>query len=608
MEERLQTLNKKANELPLLPGVYIMRGKDKKIIYIGKAKILKNRVTQYFRSQERHNEKVRQMVAHVQDFDYIICDSEFEALILEASLIKQNNPKYNIKLKDDKGYHYIHITDEKWKRISEEKMPLPDGENIGPFNSSSIVRQSLDEAKKIYKLPLCSKSFSDDMKKTRPCLNHFIGLCQAPCAGKVTYAEYIDSVNGAIEFLKKGSSETVKVLTQRMNDCAERLEFEKAAKLRDKINAIHKIVEKQKVVLTKIDHADVVAFVKGQKNACFEVFRFRGGSLCDREHFFVDSATEDSEARSQFLFQYYSMRADIPQKIITDGAVQSAQQLEQWLSEKSGKRTSITIPQKGESKQLLEMCRSNAAERVAQKEGRALHEAAVLDELRALLGLNKIPEYIEAYDISNTAGQDNVAGMVVFKNGKPLKKAYRKFAIKSFEGQDDYASMREVLTRRMLEYEEHRPQDSGFGRLPDVILIDGGIGQLHAVLPVLEKYQMQDHVFGMVKDSHHKTRALVGRDGEIAIKPTRMVFKLITEIQDEVHRFSVAYHHQKASNRTFSLQLTAIEGIGKTKAENLMKHFKSLNAVAAADIDALKEVQGITEKNAQAIYDFYHRF
>lgn len=607
-DKRLDRLLDKANALPLLPGVYIMRNKNGEIIYIGKAKKLKNRVSQYFRSQERHNEKVRQMVAHVSDFDYIIVDSEFEALILECSLIKQNSPKYNILLKDDKGYHYIHITNEPWRRITAEKQLKSDGENIGPYNSSYMLRQAVDEAKKIFKLPTCSMTFSDNMKRARPCLNAYIGLCCAPCSGKIGRKEYDENVSGAIEFLKKGSADTVKELERQMNDAAEQLLFEKAAKLRDKITAINKLSEKQKVVSSPYPEQDVIAFVKGEKHACFEVFVFRGSRLVDREHFFVDYLTTEEEARSQFIASYYAMR-DVPHRIMIDGEVDDFESIAEYLRQKRKKSVDIMIPQRGEQKQLLDMCRNNAAERVAQKEGAYLRDTAVLDELRSLLGLKTVPEYIEAYDISNMAGKDNVAGMVVFRNGKPLKAAYKRFAIKSFEGQDDYRSMNEVLCRRMDEYEKHKNdgENYGFGKMPDLILLDGGKGQLSAVMPVLEKYGMQSRTFGMVKDSHHRTRALVGQYGEIAIKPTRPVFRLITMIQDEVHRFAIGYHHKKSEKASLEMQLCEIEGVGKTRAVSLLKAFKGINEIAAADVEQLCGVKGITKTVAQNIYDFFRK-
>lgn len=604
--ERLKRLRDKANALPLLPGVYIMRNKEGKIIYIGKAKALKNRVVQYFRSGSSHAEKVRRMVENVEDFDYIICDSEFEALILECSLIKQHSPKYNILLKDDKGYHYIHISDEPWPRITAEKQLLSNGENIGPYNSFYTVRKAVEEAKKIYRLPICSRTFNDNMKQARPCLNAHIGLCRGVCTGKVSHEEYLESVKGAVDFLKKGSADTVKELTIEMEAAAENLEFEKAARLRDTIDAIRRLNEKQKVVMAPVENQDIIAFVEGEKYACFEVFVFRNARLCDREHFFVDAASDDNTLRSEFLMQYYSIRSDIPQKILLDKMPEDNESIERYLSEKVNKKVSLFVPLKGGQKELLNMCRENAAERVAQKEGMKIRQTQVLDELRSLLGLKSIPRRIEAYDISNTAGTHNVAGMVVFCDAKPYKNAYRKFAIKSFSGQDDYGSMREVIERRMQEYEKNKNTDNEFGVLPDLILLDGGAGQLSAVLPVLQKYGMQYNVFGMVKDSHHKTRALVSQYGEIAIKPTRSVFTFISTVQDEVHRFAISYHHSKASKSALSLQLLQIEGIGKTRAENLLKSFGSVDKIASADVESLAAVKGMTVSSAQKIYDYFH--
>ncbi len=602
---KLEVLQQKALSLPKLPGVYLMRNKAKEIIYIGKAKALKNRVTSYFASQENLWIKVRQMVSHVDDFDYIICDSEFEALVLECSLIKQYMPKYNILLKDDKGYNYISVTDEEYPRLLAVKQLPKDGKVLGPYYSNYYLNNALSQAKKIYKLPLCTKTFSKKTQKNvRPCLNHFIGLCSAPCAGKISKKDYIESVNGAVEFLKKGSKETLKSLEIQMNELSENLEFEKAAKVRDKIIAIEKLTEKQKVVMSRFKNQDVIAFVSGDKKDCFEVFRFQNYKLCDDEHFFVEDVLEPTQKRAQFIIQYYSIRDDIPKRIVVDGEVEDKSQIEKMLTEKSGRNVEIVIAQKGEQKSLVEMCRLNAAERVSKIDGLSIRDTKVLDELQTLLGLKALPKYIEAYDISHTAGKDNVAGMIVYKDGVAYKKAYKRFAIKSFQGQDDYGSMREVLARRFENYEKNKGEE-GFGTLPDLILLDGGIGQLNAVLPIVEKYGFLDKTFGMVKDNHHKTRALVGRYGEISIKPTRSVFKLITSIQDEVHRFAIGYHRKKSAKSMMQTQLTEIEGVGSKRAQNLIKHFKDINKIATATIEELQSVAGITKKCAESIYNYY---
>ncbi len=606
MKEKLEILQKKALSLPMLPGVYIMRNAQKEVIYIGKAKALKNRVSSYFASQENLWIKVRQMVNNVEDFDYIICDSEFEALVLECSLIKQYMPKYNILLKDDKGYNYISISNDEYPILKAVKQMPKDEKVLGPYYSSFYLNKALAEAKKIYKLPLCTKKFSSNTSRNvRPCLNYFIGLCSAPCAGKISKKDYIESVNGAIGFLKNGSKETLKTLKEQMQVCSENLEFEKAAKLRDKIISIEKLAETQKVVMSKHKEQDVIGFVNGDKKDCFEVFRFKNYKLCDDEHFLVEDILEASQKRSQFIVQYYSIREDIPKRILVDGVVEDKEQIEQMLTDKSGHKVEIIIAQKGEGKKLVEMCKLNAAERVSKIDGLSIRNTKVLDELQLLLGLKSLPKYIEAYDISNTAGSDNVAGMIVYKDGVPFKKAYKRFAIKTFEGQDDYGSMREVLSRRFENYEKQKGEE-GFGILPDLILLDGGIGQLNAVLPIVEKYDFADKTFGMVKDNHHKTRALVGRYGEIAIKPTRSVFKLITSIQDEVHRFAIGYHHKRQSKNLLTMQLTEIEGVGVKRAKSLLKHFGDINKIATASVEELMNAEGITKKCAESIYAFYH--
>ena len=415
-DDRLSRLRAKARQLPLQPGVYLMKDSTGKIIYIGKAKALKNRVTQYFGShQERHLEKVRQMVARVADFETIICDSEYEALVLECSLIKQNQPKYNILLKDDKGFRYIRVTPPPWTRIDEAKAIADDGaQYLGPYNSNFVVSQSVDEALKAFKLPQCGKVFPRDIGKERPCLNYFIGLCAAPCAGKITEAAYAEAANGALLFLKGGSAAAVERMTAQMEAAAERLDFEEAARLRDRISAVKKLSERQKVMMSKVPEQDVIASAKGAQNTCFEVFRFEAGRLTDQESFFVDTPEDEAEARYEFLLQYYSMRQRIPPQITLDFAPADEDLLLDWLSRKAGRRVYVHVPQKGEQLQLVTMCRQNAAERVAQRAGRALRETAALDELARLLGCPRPPEYIEAYDISHTAGTETWRGWWCF--------------------------------------------------------------------------------------------------------------------------------------------------------------------------------------------------
>lgn len=598
-------LRKKAMTLPLRPGVYIMKNKNKKIIYIGKAKKLKNRVSSYFGSHSNHSLKVIRMVENVDDFDYILCDSEFEALVLECSLIKQHQPKYNILLKDDKGYNYIKITDEEFPRIRECKQISDDGaEYIGPYTSGFSVKQAVDETLRIFKLPRCNKRFPNDYAKSRPCLNGFMGICSAPCAGRITKEEYADNIKDAVAFLKGGSTKTLKEMQLKMESLAENLEFEECAVLRDRIKAIKNLEEKQKVVSINVPEEDVFALVNSNKKACFEVIRFQNGRLTDSEFWLIDAVDNLPQSRFELIERYYSMRERIPSRIALDGEVEDEELLKEFLESKRGKKIDFIHPQRGEHLQIVNMCVNNANEHLAQYQGRLGRELAALEELRNLLGLSKIPEYIESYDISHTFGADNVAGMVVFNNGRPMKKAYKRFAIKGFDGQNDVGSMQEVLTRRFNHYYNDE-EGSTFKILPDLILLDGGAQQVNAVLPVISKMGLNVPVFGMVKDSKHRTRAIALSGGEIEINSHRKAFTLVSSIQKEVHRFAVTYHHTKHKKSTLSTSLTKIEGIGDKKAKLLLKHFKTVTAVKEATVEQLSAVSGISRRDAESIYKYY---
>lgn len=606
-EKHKKELRARAMKLPLHPGVYLMHDKSGKIIYIGKAKALKNRVSQYFGSDKNHDEKVRQMVAHVDWFEYILTDSEFEALVLECSLIKQHTPKYNILLKDDKGYSYIRVSKGPWPRISEAKQIADDGaEYIGPYVSGWSVKQSVEAAQKIFRLPTCNRVFPRDIGKGRPCLNYYIKQCCAPCRGKISEEEYREAVQDAINFLRGGSAESVRELTQRMEEAAEKLEFERAARIRDYLAAIKKTAERQKVVCSKIPEQDVIAMTQGSGKTCFQVFRFENGRLTDRETFFINGTGMPKAVRGEFLERYYSMRDRIPPRVTLDGPAEGQELLSRWLSEKAGRKVTITVPQKGEQAKLADMCRNNAAEQLAQATGRTGREASALDELARLLGLPEPPAYIESYDISNLAGEENVAGMVVFENGRPLRSAYRRFKIKTVVGQDDYASMREVISRRLEEYEKNKDSGEGFGRLPDLILLDGGKGHVAAVQPILDAAGYNIPLFGMVKDDRHRTRAIAKNGGEIAINSNRSAFTLISTIQDEVHRFAIGYHRQLRKKSTISSTLLSIEGVGPVRAKALLKRFRTVAAIGDADLQELIETPGITEPAARNIYNYFH--
>lgn len=598
-------LRKKAMALPLNPGVYIMKNKDKKIIYIGKAKALKNRVSSYFGSHSNHSLKVIRMVENVDDFDYILCDTEFEALVLECSLIKQHMPKYNILLKDDKGYNYIKITKEEFPRIREAKQMLDDNATyIGPFVSTFSVKNAVEETLRIFKLPQCNKKFPRDYNKSRPCLNGFMGICCAPCNGRITKEEYKSAINDATAFLKGGAKKSVEEMERRMYEYSEAMEFEKAAKLRDRIKAIKNLEEKQKVVSINVPEEDVFALVNSSKKACFEVIRFKQGKLVDSEHWIIDSVDDIEQARFDLIERYYSIRSDIPGRIAVDGEITDEDLLKEYLERLREKKVEFIHPQKGEHLSIVNLCIKNANEHLAQNQGRLGKEMAALEELGKLLGLPKPPEYIESYDISHTFGADNVAGMVVFHNGRPMKSAYKRFAVKGFDGQNDVGSMNEVLTRRFNHYYEDGA-DSTFKILPDLILLDGGQPQVNAVLPVIKKMNINVPVFGMVKDNRHRTRAIAFDGGEIEINSHRSAFTLVSRIQEEVHRFAITYHHKKHQKSSFTSSLLRIDGIGEKKAKALMKHFKTVSAIKEASVEELAQVSTISQSNAQSIYNYY---
>ena len=608
MNPKLGELRAKAMALPLQPGVYLMKNSSGDIIYIGKAKKLKNRVSQYFGSQNHHTEKVRRMVDNVDDFDYIITDSEFECLILECSLIKQHSPKYNILLKDDKGYSYIRVTDEPYRRLSYALQKADDGARyIGPYKSSWYVKSSIEEANKIFGLPTCSRRFPEDFGKQRPCLNFHIKQCCAPCTGRVKLADYNERVESALDFLSGDSAQTARLLQERMTAAAEELDFERAARYRDQLAAMKKLRDKQKVVDIRIDELDVIAVALDGSRGSATVLRFSGGRLYDTENFLIDDVDDIVVFRSEFVLRYYTLRSEIPAHIALDGDLDDIDNTALWLSEKKGRRVYLNVPQRGVQKDLVDMCLKNAYEALGQQRGVTGRQLSVLEELRALLGLDKLPEYIESYDISNLAGQDNVAGMVVFENARPLKSAYRKFKIKTFSGQDDYGSMAEVLTRRFEEYSKarERGEAEGFGRLPDLILLDGGKGQVGAALPVIAAAGLDVPVFGMVKDDLHRTRAIVSDSGEIAIRPNRAVFTFVTNIQDEVHRYAISFNRQQR-RKTLGSSLEEIPGIGKKRAKELLRYFRTIGKISSASVEELEQAPGMTRPAALSVYKYYH--
>lgn len=606
--KKLEELRKKAGALPERPGVYIMKNSSGEIIYIGKAKVLKNRVSQYFGSQNKHSSKVLRMVENVHDFDYIMVSSEFEALVLECSLIKEYMPKYNILLKDDKGYSYVKITEKDgWKSIASVLQKDDDSAvYYGPYTYSDSVSEAVREAVDIYKLPHCGKKFPRDIsKKNRPCLNYHIKLCSGACAGKISEEENNSNVDDALELVLGGKKKITDKLKEEMQEASDALEFEKAAKIRDKLRSIERVSKKQHVVALKCPDQDVFGIESIDEKTCINVLNIRGGTIVKTDNFIVDKPDSTEEEYIALIAAYYSSRDDYPDRICMDFDFSDQSFIYEYLNRLSGKKISVVNPKAGESFTLLEMAKRNASEKLSRVLSYNDKKKAVLYELKELLGLQEFPAVIEAYDISNMNGSENVGGMIVYINGSPSKKNYRKFMIKSFEGQDDFRSLAEVLTRRIGEYHINKDVPEGFGLKPDLILLDGGAGQVSAVKAVLEERDFDVPLFGMVKDGKHRTRAITTGGQEITITDNRSVFSFISEIQEEVHRYAIGYHRTLKKKNTFVSELTLIPGVGEKKAKNLMTAFRNIENIKKADIDELCKVPGINEKQAQIIFDYF---
>ena len=604
--EHVKDLREKARRLPAEPGVYLMRDEGGKIIYVGKAKALRTRVSSYFRSLEKHQEKTLRMVHAARDFETIVTGSEFEALVLECSMIKQYRPKYNILLKDDKGYHYLRISADAYPRISAEKQIVSDGARwIGPYTSSFVVGQTVDEVNKAFQLPTCKRKFPEDFGKARPCLNYHIEQYVGLCRGRISRQAFAEIIEQAEQFITRGATDTLELLAARMEAASEVLDFERAAFYRDRIRAIEKMTALQSVVFTRAEDADVLALLQNGNESCVALLKIRGQRLVDKQTFQLGEIDSLMGARADFILSYYGEAdADIPGSILMDGECEDSELIERYLRENRGRKVTLHHPTRGEGARLVKMAAANAAQHMAHKIERTGKELAALDELARLLGLHCPPQYIEAYDISNYGGQTMVGGMVVFENGRPLKAAYKKFNIKTLSGPDDYGSMREVLSRRFARYLEEK--DSGFGRLPDLILLDGGAGHVGAVQPILADLGLDVPIFGMVKDSKHKTRAISGSGGEIAIASVRSAFTLVCKIQEEAHRFALSNMKQRHKKTGFALRLTQVEGIGEKRAVALLKHFKTQKALGAATPEELAAAPGMSGKTARAVHNFLH--
>ena len=601
MNPRLPYLRKKTAKLTTSPGVYIMRKKDNSIIYIGKAKNLHNRVSSYFRENPDHTPKVAAMVENVYEYDFIVTDSEYEALLLECSLIKQHKPKYNILLKDDKGYHYIRISDEEYPRITTEKNTKESGRYLGPYTSGAITKEAVNEANRVFMLPTCRRKFPQDFRKSRPCLNYHIKLCMGVCRGRISAEEYRNAVEQAVEFIKSGSAQSVERMEAEMMQAAEELDFEKAAILRDRIAAVKKAAEKQKIINSGVDSADVIGVAESYEGLYISVLMYRDDRLFDKAVFEFQLPDKGDDILSQFMLQFYYMRTDLPHSIIIDHIPEDSELIEEMLEGQAKRKVRLHVPQKGRQLELLKLAKNNSAEYAAIKNDRTGRELIALEQLGQSLGLAKPPRYIEAYDISNLSSESMVAGMVVFEDGRPLKKAYKRFTVKEQELQNDYGSMREVVKRRLMHIINNEG-DEYFTRVPDLILLDGGKGHVNAVAPLLRELGLDIPVFGMVKDDKHRTRAIATGGREIQINSLKYVFDLVTRIQDEVHRYSVSFMHTRHKKKTYSSELLKVRGIGEKKAAKLFTKYKTKENLYKATPEELAAVAGVSIDTAKELW------
>lgn len=609
-------LEEELKKLPDKPGVYIMHDKHDTIIYVGKAKILKNRVRQYFQSNKNHSAKVVQMVSHIAYFEYIVTDSELEALVLECNLIKEHRPKYNTMLKDDKSYPFIKVTiGEEFPRVLFSRtMKHGTGKFFGPYTSAGAVKETIELLCKLYKVRTCNRRLHKDIGKDRPCLNYHIGQCNAPCQGYVNKDEYKKNIDKVISFLNGNYSEIINELTNKMQDCSERMEYEEAARYRDLLISVKQIAQKQKITADDATDRDVIACAMDAEDAVVQVFFIRQGKLLGREHFHMKVATNDSRSGilSEFMKQYYGGTPYIPNVIMTQEEIEDAGTIADWLSSRKKRKVTIITPKKGDKEKMVELAHKNAlmvltkdAEKIKLEEKRT---TGAMKQIADWLGLASIRR-AEAYDISNTSGVESVGSMVVFEDGRPKKNDYRKFKIKTVKGPDDYKSMREVLTRRFTRGMRERAGEEetrGFAVYPDLIMMDGGRGQVNIALEVLDELHINIPVCGMVKDDNHNTRGLYYNNVEIPIDRHSEGFKLITRVQDEAHRFAIEYHRSLRSKKQVSSVLDEIEGIGPARRKALMKHFLDIDKIRNANVSELMEAEGITENVAQNIYKYFH--
>ena len=609
-------IQEELKKLPGKPGVYIMHDEKDNIIYVGKAISLKNRVRQYFQSSRNKGAKIEQMVTHIRRFEYIVTDSELEALVLECNLIKEYRPKYNTMLMDDKAYPFIKVTvEEPFPRVMlARKMVKDKSKYFGPYTSAGAVKDTIELIRKLYQIRSCNRKLPRDIGKERPCLNYHIHQCKAPCQGYISQEEYRESVNEVIHFLNGNYDIILKKLEEKMEEASEALEFEKAIEYRELLTSVQKIAQKQKITDTAGEDRDILAVAVEEEEAVVQVFFIRGGRLIGRDHFYLKIAKGEtqSEILSSFIKQFYAGTPYIPPRLMLPEEIEDLAVIEEWLTKRRGHRVRLIVPKKGTKEKLVELAKKNAQlvlstdkERLKREEGRTIGAVKELEKLLGLAGIVRM----EAYDISNTNGFESVGSMVVYEKGRPKRNDYRKFKIKGVQGADDYASMEEVLTRRFehgLREKEEGKEMGGFTLFPDLILMDGGKGQVNVALRVLDKLRLNIPVCGMVKDDSHRTRGLYYQNEEISIDKDSESFKLITRIQDEAHRFAITFHRQLRSQGQVHSILDDIPGVGPARRKDLMRHFENIEAIKNATVEQLKELPSMNEKSARDVYNFFH--
>lgn len=612
-------LRERLDQLPDKPGVYIMKNELDEIIYVGKAKSLRKRVRQYFGSYGKSSKKVASMVSKIHDFEYIIVENEVESLVLESNLIKDNLPKYNILLRDDKQYPYIKVkVNERFPRVMKTRRILKDGAKyFGPYPDVFAVNESIESFERLYPLRTCNLNLENvEEKNYRPCLNYYIGKCLGPCIGNVKDQDYNVMVEEVLSFLSSSDNKLIDKLHEKMMDYSRNLDYENAADIRDRIKNLEYLKERQLISDPEArDDKDIIALAKGIDEVLIQIFFFRNGKIIGREHYMIRDYYNESyeEIFSSFLKQFYIGASYIPKEIIIEEKPMDIKVLEDWLSEKRGNKVTISVPVKGDKKELVRMVKRNALDMI-EKYGdkykkRAESNRLALEEIKDLIGLSRRPRRIEAYDISNISGVESVGSMVVFEDGDAKKSDYRKFRIKSVIGPDDYSSLKEVIERRFRRGVEEKKEDknSSFSNFPDLIMMDGGKGQVNAAKEILDKLKLNIEICGLVKDDFHRTRGIIYNNEEFNVDLNSRAYKMIYKIQEEAHRFAINYHRNLRSKTMFKSELDDIKLIGPKRKENLLKHFKSIDKIKKASIQELMEVESMNEKSAESLYEHFRR-